>query len=73
MPDKKIEEEEVVDEAIGKIDQIRKAAGDFRENVASIAKNMNVESKDWHFNVESHEKGVIVDVAIKLLITKKKK
>ena len=72
MPDKKIEEEEVVDEAIGKIDQIRKAAGDFRENVASIAKNMNVESKDWHFNVESHEKGVTVDVAIKLLITKKK-
>jgi hypothetical protein len=72
MVDKKIEEEEVVDEAIGKIDQIRKAAGDFRKNVASIAKNMNVESKDWHFNVESHEKGVTVDVAIKLLITKKK-
>jgi hypothetical protein len=71
MVDKKIEEEEVVDEAIGKIDQIRKAAGDFRKNVASIAKNMNVESKDWHFNVESHEKGVTVDVAIKLLITKK--
>jgi hypothetical protein len=72
MVDKKIEEDEVVDEAIGKIDQIRKAAGDFRKNVASIAKNMNVESKDWHFNVESHEKGVTVDVAIKLLITKKK-
>jgi len=72
MVDKKIEEEEVVDEAIGKIDQIRKAAGDFRKNVASIAKNMNVESKDWHFNVESHEKSVTVDVAIKLLITKKK-
>ena len=72
MVDKKVEEEEVVDEAIGKIDQIRKAAGDFRKNVASIAKNMNVESKDWHFNVESHEKGVTVDVAIKLLITKKK-
>jgi hypothetical protein len=72
MVDKKIEEEEVVDDAIGKIDQIRKAAGDFRNNVASIAKNMNVESKDWHFNVESHEKGVTVDVAIKLLITRKK-
>jgi hypothetical protein len=31
MVDKKTEEEEVVDEAIGKIDQIRKAAGDFRK------------------------------------------
>jgi hypothetical protein len=73
MVDKEIEEEEVVDEAIGKIDQIRKAAGDFRKNVAVIAKNMHVESQDWHFNVENHEKGVTIDVAIKLLITKKKK
>ena len=72
MVDKKIEEEEVVDEAIGKIDQIKKAAGDFRKNVADLVKDMHVESKDWHFNVESHEKGVTVDVAIKLLITKKK-
>jgi hypothetical protein len=72
MVDKKIEKEEVVDEAIGRIDQIRKAASDFRKNVAGIAKNMNVESQDWHFNVESHEKGVTVDVAIKLLITRKK-
>jgi hypothetical protein len=70
--DKKMEEEEVVDEAIGKIDQIRKAAGDFRKSVTSVAKNVNVESKDWHFNVESHEKGVTVDVAIKLHITRKK-
>jgi hypothetical protein len=75
MVDKKIEEEEeeeVLDEALSKIDRIKKAAGDFRKNVAGIAKNMNVESKDWHFNVESHEKGVTVDVAIKLLITRKK-
>jgi hypothetical protein len=64
--------DEVVDQAIGKIDQIRKSAGDFRDNVAGLVKDMSVESKDWHFNVESHEKGVTVDVAIKLLITKKK-
>jgi hypothetical protein len=75
MVDKKIEEEkedEVVDEAIGRIEQIRKAAGDFRKNVAGMVKDLNVESKDWHFNVERHEKGVTVDVAIKLLITRKK-
>jgi hypothetical protein len=71
MVDEKVDEE-VVDEAISKINQIRKAAGDFRENVASLVKDMHVESKDWHFNVESHEQGVIVDVAVKLLITKKK-
>jgi len=64
-------DDKIVDEAISKIEQIKKAAGDFRENVASLVKDMQVESKDWHFNVESHEKGVIVDVAVKLLITKK--
>jgi uncharacterized alkaline shock family protein YloU len=64
--------EEVVDEATSKIDQIKKAASDFRENVVGLVKDMNVESKDWHFNVESHEEGITVDVAIKLLITKKK-
>jgi uncharacterized alkaline shock family protein YloU len=64
-------DDKIVDEAISKIEQIKKAAGDFRENVASLIKDMQVESKDWHFNVESHEKGVIVDVAVKLLITKK--
>jgi uncharacterized coiled-coil DUF342 family protein len=72
MVDKEIKEEKVVDEALAKINQIKKAAGDFRENVASLVKDMNVTSNDWHFNVESHEKGVIIDVAVKLLITQKK-
>ncbi len=72
MVNEKIKEEEVVDEAMSKINQIRKAAGDFKDNVVGLVKDMQVESKDWHFNVESNEKGVIVDVAIKLLITKKK-
>ena len=65
-------EDKVVDEAIAKIDQIKKAAGEFRENVAGLVKDMNVKTKDWHFNVESHEEGVTIDVAIKVLITPKK-
>jgi hypothetical protein len=70
--DKEIETEEIIDVAIAKMNQIKKAANDFRENVVGLSKDMNVESKDWHFNVENHEEGVTVDVAIKLLITKKK-
>jgi uncharacterized alkaline shock family protein YloU len=64
-------EDKIVDEAIAKIDQIKKAAGEFRENVETLVKDMNVKTKDWHFNVESHEEGVTIDVAIKVLITKK--
>ena len=72
VEDRVVDEYKVVDVTIAQMDQIKKAAGEFRENVVSLVKDMNVESKDWHFNVESHEEGVIVDVAIKLLITKKK-
>jgi hypothetical protein len=72
MVDKKIEEEAIEEEVISRMNQIKKAAGAFRANVSGLMKDMNVESKDWHFNVQSHEEGVTVDVAIKLLITKKK-
>jgi hypothetical protein len=67
-----VDKNSVVDETLERIDQIKEAAGTFRKNVAGLAKDMNVETEGWRFNVESHEKGVLVDVAIKLLITKKK-
>jgi hypothetical protein len=51
--------------------QIKKAAGEFRENVVGLVKDVNIESTDWRFNVESHKEGVTIDIAIKLLITKK--
>jgi len=66
------QKEDAVNEAMSKMNQIRKAAGEFKEDVADLVKNMNVETKDWRFNVESHEEGVTIDVALKLLITKKK-
>ena len=66
------EKEEVIDETMSKMNQIRKAAGDFKENVAGLVKDLHAETKDWRFNVESHEEGVTIDVAIKMLITKKK-
>jgi len=66
------QKEDAVDEAMSKMNQIRKAAGEFKGEVADLVKNMNVETKDWRFNVESHEEGVTIDVALKLLLTKKK-
>ena len=63
--------EEVIDEAMSKMSQIKKAAGEFRKNVADLVKDVNIESTDWRFNVESHTEGVTIDIAIKLLITKK--
>jgi hypothetical protein len=70
MVDKEITQ--VADDALAKIEEIKKAAGEFRENVASLVKDMHVEANNWHFNVENQENGVIVDIGIKLLISKKK-
>jgi len=64
-------EEKLADEVVAKMNEIKKAANDFRNNVASMVSHMNVETKDWHFGVENHEKGVTVDVAVKLVITRK--
>jgi hypothetical protein len=71
MVDIKKGQDEVADQALNQINQIKKAAGEFRNNVAGLVKDMHVDATDWHINVESHEKGVTVDVSIKLLITKK--
>jgi hypothetical protein len=69
MPEKK----EVVEVTMDKMEQIRKAVGDFRNAVASNVKDLNVDVKDWRFGVESHEEGVTVDVSVKLLIKPKAK
>jgi hypothetical protein len=66
-----VDKNPVVDGTLDQIEQIKDAAGVFRKNVAGLVKDMNVSTEGWRFNVESHENGVIVDVAIKLLIKKK--
>jgi hypothetical protein len=66
-----VDKNPVIDVTLDQIEQIKEAAGVFRKNVGGLVKDMNVSTEGWRFNVESHEKGVIVDVAIKMLITKK--
>lgn len=63
--------EEIVEVTMDKMEQIRKAVGDFRNTVASQVKDLHAEVKDWRFGVESHEEGVTVDVSVKLLIKPK--
>lgn len=70
---KKTEKDEVVEVTMDKMEQIRKAVGDFRNTVASHVKDLHAEIKDWRFGVESHEDGVTVDVSVKLLIKPKEK
>ena len=65
------EKEEVAEATMDKMEQIRKAVGDFRNTVAGHVKDLNAEVKDWRFGVESHEEGVTVDVSVKLLIKPK--
>jgi hypothetical protein len=63
--------EKAVEVTMDKMDEIRKAMGDFKNNVASHLKDVQTDVKDWRFAVESHEEGVTVDVSVKLLIKQK--
>ena len=67
------ENEEIAEAAMDRMQQIRKAVGDFRDTVATHVKDFHAEVKDWRFGVESHEEGVTVDVSVKLLIKPKEK
>ena len=67
------DKEKTVEVTMDRMEQIRKAMGDFRNTVASHLKDLQVEAKDWRFAVESHEEGVTVDVSVKLLIKQKPK
>jgi hypothetical protein len=70
---KEAEKQEVTEVAMNKMEQIRKAVGDFRNTVASQVKDLHAEVKDWRFGMESHEDGVTVEVSVKLLIKSKEK
>ena len=70
---KTAEKDEVVEVTMDKMEQIRKAMGDFRNTVASHVKDLHAEIKDWRFAMETHEDGVTVEVSVKLLIKPKQK
>ena len=67
------EKEEVVEVTMDRMEQIKKAVGDFRNAVASQMKDVHAEIKDWRFGVETHEEGVTIDVQVKLLIKTKER
>ncbi len=56
-----------------KMEEIRKAAADFKDSVARSLKDMNIDIKDWRFGMESHEEAVTIDVGVKILIKPKAK
>ncbi len=56
-----------------RLESIRKAVNEFKESVGNNLKDLSAELKDWRFAVESHEEGVTIDVAMKLLVKPKKK
>lgn len=65
------EKEDVVEVTMDKMEQIRKAVGDFRNTVAGHVKDYHAEVKDWRFGMETKEEGVVVEVSVKLLIKPK--
>ena len=62
-----------VEIAMDKVEEIKKAAEDFKNSIAGRLKDMHVEIKDWRFGMGSNEEGVTIDVTVKILIKPKAK
>ncbi len=62
-----------VEIAMEKVEEIKKAAMNFKESIAERLKDMHVEMKDWRFGMESNEQGVTIDVTVKVLLKPKAK
>lgn len=62
-----------VEIAMGKVEEIKKAAMNFKDSIAGHLEDMNVEMKDWRFGMESNEEGVTIDVTVKVLLKPKAK
>jgi hypothetical protein len=62
-----------VEIAMDKMEEIRKAAMNFKDSIAGQLRDLNVDIKDWRFGMESHEEGVTIDVTVKILLKPKPK
>ncbi len=56
-----------------RMEKIRQAASNFKDQVASFFKEYSAEMKDWRFAVESTEAGYVIDASVKVLVKQKSK
>ncbi len=56
-----------------RMNKIKDAAIQFKNNVMTFFKEHDVELKDWKFGVESSDSNQVVDVTVKILVKPKSK
>ena len=63
--DKKLENEVDVSK---KLDQVKTAFSEFKENFSELIKDLHIDVNEWKFSVENHKDEMVVDLAVKLVI-----
>ncbi|MFZ7136985.1 MAG: hypothetical protein ACOWW1_00985 [archaeon] len=53
-----------------KVDEVKTTFSEFKENVSELVKDMNVDVNDWSFSMEGHKDKTVIDISVKLVITK---
>ena len=59
------------DETEIKIEEIKEAATKFKATLASLTKDLHLDTDSWRFSVESQKDAVKIDVAFAVTIKKK--
>ncbi len=56
-----------------KMEQIKQAALDFKNQIASFFKDHSAEMKDWRFAIEGVEDGYLINASVQVLVKQKPK
>jgi len=52
-----------------KVDEVQKSFSEFKENVSDLVEGLNVDVNNWNFSMEGKKDKMIIDLAVKLVIT----
>jgi hypothetical protein len=53
-----------------RVDEVKNTFSEFKENVSELVKDVHVDVNDWSFSMEGHKDKMVVDISVKLVITK---
>lgn len=52
-----------------KVDEVQKSFSEFEENVSDLVEGLNVDVNNWNFSMEGKKDKMVIDLAVKLVIT----
>lgn len=53
-----------------RVEEVKNMFSEFKENISELVKDLHVDVNDWSFSMEGHKDKMVVDISVKIVITK---